>query len=69
MASVRLVRYFVEGIAADGFKVAKIRSRATNGGALRLYERAGFSIVWRGERFDAELAIRLEKVHLEKRLG
>jgi len=64
-----LVRYFIERIAADGFKVAKIHTRATNGGGIRLYERAGFSIVWRGEKFDAELGIPLEKVHLEKRLG
>lgn len=64
-----LVRYFVERIAADGFRVAKIHTRATNGGAIRLYERAGFSIVWRGERFDAQLGIPLEKAHLEKRLG
>jgi len=64
-----LVRYFIERIAADGFKVAKIHTRATNAGAIRLYERGGFSIVWRGEGFDAELGIVLEKVHLERRLG
>ncbi|WP_318013323.1 N-acetyltransferase [Rhizobium sp. 3T7] len=63
-----LVCYFIERIAAGGFKVAKIHTRATNGGAIRLYERAGFSIVWRGKKFDAELGIPLEKVHLTKRL-
>ena len=64
-----LVCYFIGRIAADGFNVAKIHTRATNASAIRLYERAGFSIVWRGETFDAELGIPLEKVHLEKRLG
>ncbi|OWV99005.1 acetyltransferase [Rhizobium sp. R693] len=64
-----LIRYFIERIAADGFKVAKIDTRATNAGAIRLYERAGFSIIWRDEKFDAALGIPLEKVHLEKRLG
>jgi len=64
-----LVRYFLERIEADGFKIAKIHTRATNAGAIRLYERCGFLLVWRGEEFDAGLGIPLEKVHLEKHLG
>jgi len=64
-----LVRYFVERIKTDGIRIAKIHSRATNAGAIRLYERCGFSVVWRGEEFDAGLGIPLEKVHLEMHLG
>ncbi len=64
-----LVRYFIKSIAGDGFRVAKIDTRAINARAIRLYERAGFSIVWHGETFDPELGISLQKVHLEKHLG
>ncbi|KRB53163.1 acetyltransferase [Rhizobium sp. Root708] len=64
-----LVSYFIERIAADGFRAAKIDTRATNTRAIRLYERAGFSIVRRGQTFDQELGISLEQVHLEKHFG
>jgi len=63
------VRHFLACIIADGFNFAKIDTRASNVGAIRLYERAGFSIVWRGERFDAGLGISLEKVHMERHFG
>ena len=64
-----LVRYFLERMKTDGIEIATIHTRATNAGAIRLYERCGFSIVWRGEEFDAGLGIPLEKVHLETHLG
>ena len=64
-----LVRYFLERMKTDGIKIATIHTRATNAGAIRLYERCGFSVIWRGEEFDASLGIPLEKVHLETHLG
>ncbi|NLS03234.1 GNAT family N-acetyltransferase [Rhizobium sp. P32RR-XVIII] len=64
-----LLRHFLTRIATAGFKVAKIDTRATNAGAIRLYERNGFSIVWRGVERDLSLGIDLDKVKLEKHLG
>jgi len=64
-----LVRYFLERIGTEGLSIARIHTRATNAGATRLYQRCGFSVVWRGEEFDSGLGIPLEKLHLEKRLG
>ncbi|MFC5755522.1 GNAT family N-acetyltransferase [Rhizobium sp. GCM10022189] len=37
-------------------------------GAIRLYERCGFSIIWHGIEFSERMGASLEKVHLEKRL-
>jgi ribosomal-protein-alanine N-acetyltransferase len=63
-----LVRHFLNQIAEEGYAVARIHTRATNVGAIRLYERLGSSVVWRGTEFNAALKIPLEKVHLERRL-
>jgi [ribosomal protein S18]-alanine N-acetyltransferase len=63
-----LMHYFLARIEADGFRIAKIHTRATNSGAIRLYERMGFAIVWRGEEFNTALEMPLQKVHMEKRI-
>ncbi|WP_105386134.1 GNAT family N-acetyltransferase [Neorhizobium alkalisoli] len=67
-AGSALLHHFLGRIAADGFRLAKINTRATNLGAIGLYQRSGFSIVWRGLEQDLSLGIPLEKVHLEKEL-
>jgi ribosomal-protein-alanine N-acetyltransferase len=41
---------------------------ASNIGAIRLYGRCGFSIIWHGIEFSERMGVPLEKVHLEKRL-
>ena len=40
----------------------------SNIGAIRLYERCGFSFIWHGIEFSERMGASLEKVHLEKRL-
>lgn len=37
-------------------------------GAIRLYGRCGFSIIWHGIEFSERMGVPLEKVQLEKRL-
>jgi len=64
-----LLAHFLDAISRNGFSIARIDTRATNAGAIRLYERSGFSIVWRGFERDASLGIDLEKVILEMHLG
>ncbi|OHV76427.1 N-acetyltransferase [Rhizobium sp. LCM 4573] len=64
-----LVRHFLERVAIEGFSVAKIHTRASNSSAIRLYERRGFKIVWRGREYSTSMGVELEKVHLEKRLS
>jgi len=64
-----LLAHFVSAMSSEGYPVARIDTRATNTGAIRLYERTGFSIVWRGFERDASLGIDLEKVNLEMHLG
>jgi ribosomal-protein-alanine N-acetyltransferase len=67
-AGSALLRHLLDRISADGFRSAKIHTRATNLRAIGFYERSGFSIVWRGPEQDSSLGISLEKVHLEKEL-
>jgi [ribosomal protein S18]-alanine N-acetyltransferase len=64
-----LLAHFVSAISGEGHPIVRIDTRATNAGAIRLYERTGFSIVWRGFERDASLGIDLEKVNLEMHLG
>ena len=63
-----LLAHFLDAISRDGFSIARIDTRATNAGAIRLYERAGFSIVSRGFERDASLGVDLEMVKLEMHL-
>ncbi|NNH63845.1 GNAT family N-acetyltransferase [Rhizobium laguerreae] len=46
-----------------------LNTHAGNKGAIRLYERCGFTIIWRGREFSESMGVELEKVHLEKRLA
>ncbi|MDM9645276.1 GNAT family N-acetyltransferase [Rhizobium sp. S163] len=63
-----LVLHVLELISADGHPLARIDTHASNTGAVRLYERCGFAIVWRGIEFSKSMGIDLEKVHMEKAL-
>jgi [ribosomal protein S18]-alanine N-acetyltransferase len=63
-----LVEHVSERIAAEGHATATIHSHARNAAAIRLYERCGFSIVWRGIEPSKSMGMDLEKVHLQKSL-
>lgn len=53
---------------AEGLETARLDTHAKNSGAIRLYERCGFTIIWHGIEFSKSMGVPLEKVHLEKRL-
>jgi [ribosomal protein S18]-alanine N-acetyltransferase len=61
-----LVLHVCRLISAEGHALARIHTHARNIRAIRLYERCGFSIVWRGLEFSKSMGVDLEKVHLEK---
>ncbi|MEZ2130321.1 MULTISPECIES: GNAT family N-acetyltransferase [unclassified Sinorhizobium] len=61
-----LIEHVCARMASSGIKAARIDTHANNSGAIRLYERCGFQIVWRGEDYDQALAVILQKVHLKK---
>lgn len=53
-------------IKAEGHLTAIIHTHGSNAGAIRLYQRCGFVIVWRGIEYSKSMGIDLEKVHLEQ---
>ncbi|SFB61111.1 ribosomal-protein-alanine N-acetyltransferase [Rhizobium sp. NFR07] len=63
-----LVEHACERIEAEGHATATIHSHARNASAIRLYERCGFSTVWRGIEPSKSMGMDLEKIHLEKPL-
>ncbi|EJC79092.1 acetyltransferase [Rhizobium leguminosarum bv. trifolii WSM2297] len=64
-----LVLHLCELMANEGLATVRLDTHARNEGAIRLYERCGFAIVWRGREFSKSMGVPLEKVHLEKRLA
>lgn len=64
-----LIHHMIDLIAAAGHPVARIQTHARNAAAIRLYQRCGFTIVWRGREFSKSMGTELEKVHLEKALA
>jgi ribosomal-protein-alanine N-acetyltransferase len=64
-----LVLHILAVISAEGHPLARISTHASNASAIRLYERCGFEIVWRGIEFSKSMNVDLEKVRLEKRLA
>ncbi|MDC9835527.1 GNAT family N-acetyltransferase [Rhizobium binxianense] len=64
-----LLLHLCELMAAEGLATARLDTHAGNDGAIRLYQRCGFTIVWRGREFSKSMGVELEKVHLEKRLA
>jgi ribosomal-protein-alanine N-acetyltransferase len=64
-----LLLHLCELMAAEGLPTARLDTHAANEGAIRLYERCGFTIVRRGREFSKSMGVELEKVHLEKRLA
>ncbi|MGG7581476.1 GNAT family N-acetyltransferase [Rhizobium sp. Nf11,1] len=64
-----LLSYLCELMTAEGLTTARIDTHARNLGAIRLYKRCGFTIIWHGIEFSRSMGVPLEKVHLEKQLG
>jgi [ribosomal protein S18]-alanine N-acetyltransferase len=64
-----LIYHLLSRMQSEGMSRATIHTHASNSGAIRLYERAGFRIVWRGMEFSRSAGTELEKVHMERLLG
>lgn len=64
-----LIDHLLSRMQREGVSLATIHTHASNSGAIRLYERAGFCIVWRGMEFSRSAGTELEKVHMERVLG
>lgn len=64
-----LILRLLDIIGAEDHPLARIQTHAKNGAAIRLYQRCGFIIVWRGREFSKSMGTELEKVHLEKALA
>jgi len=52
-------------IVLSGYATARIETHARNLPAIRLYERCGFEVVWRGEGWSDSLGREIEKVRME----
>jgi [ribosomal protein S18]-alanine N-acetyltransferase len=64
-----LIGHLLSRMRSEGISLVTIHTHATNSGAIRLYERAGFRIIWRGMEFSRSAGTELEKVHMERVLG
>ncbi|WP_377295471.1 GNAT family N-acetyltransferase [Rhizobium sp. SGZ-381] len=64
-----LIDTLLQRMIRQGISRVTIHTHASNSGAIRLYERLGFRIVWRGMEFSKSAGTELEKVHMEKGLG
>ncbi|WP_420962303.1 GNAT family N-acetyltransferase [Brucella sp. IR073] len=52
-------------ILLAGYPMARIDTHARNLPAIRLYERCGFEVVWRGQEWSESLGRNIEKVRME----
>jgi len=64
-----LLSALVEQVRGAGHPVAELETLAANVGAVRFYERHGFSIVWRAEKFSPALGYAIDKVGMNKSLS
>lgn len=63
-----LLEHVLSLMRREGIERARIATHARNVGAIRLYERCGFVLVWRGIERSEAMQMDVEKVHLEKAL-
>ncbi|WP_327787012.1 GNAT family N-acetyltransferase [Agrobacterium rubi] len=61
-----LVKHFIDEMHASGIPIARIATHAKNINAIKLYERCGFRIVWRGTQWSESMQVDLQKVRLER---
>ncbi|MFB9951029.1 GNAT family N-acetyltransferase [Rhizobium puerariae] len=64
-----LLLHLCDLIESEGLATVRLDTHARNSGAIRLYERCGFVITWRGLEYSDSMGVDLEKVHLEKALS
>jgi ribosomal-protein-alanine N-acetyltransferase len=64
----QLVLHLLRLMTEEGHPFARIHTQASNSGAIRLYQRCGFAIVWRGAEHSRSMGIEVEKVHLQREL-
>lgn len=57
-----------DAIANEGFGYVELETFTGNPGAVRFYERHGYSAVWRGVKFTASLNYELDKIRFRKPL-
>ncbi len=55
-------------IAALGYVQAELETMAGNSRAIGFYERRGFVVAWRGQKFSSSLGYAIDKVRLNKNL-
>ena len=67
-AGSALLEHIFSVMRREGIERARIATHARNVGAIRLYERCGFVLVWRGMERSEAMQMDVEKVHLEKAL-
>lgn len=63
-----LLLHLCDLMVTESVVTARLDTHARNTGAIRLYERCGFVIIWRGREYSKSMGVELEKVHLEKTL-
>lgn len=63
-----LLEHVFSLMRSEGIERARIATHARNIGAIRLYERCDFVLVWRGIERSEAMQMDVEKVHLEKAL-
>lgn len=63
-----LLSALVEEIRAAGYPLAELETLASNERAIGFYQRHGFSIVWRREKFSNSLGYAIDKVGMNKSL-
>ena len=64
-----LLAALVDEIRVAGHAIAELETLAANEGAVRFYERNGFSIIWRAEKFSPALGYAIDKVGMNKSLS
>ena len=64
-----LLLYLCDLMMSEGLPTARLDTHAKNSAAIRLYERCGFTVIWRGVEYSRSMGVDLEKVHLEKVLA
>jgi ribosomal protein S18 acetylase RimI-like enzyme len=52
-----------------GFEKAELETLASNTRAVEFYEKHGFIVAWRGEKFSTSLGYAIDKVGLKKSLS
>lgn len=65
---VRLLDGLMAQIMLGSFETARIGTHADNLPAIALYEKAGFTVEWRGEEWSESFGRTVEKVHMRASL-